>query len=425
MKNVTLKIENPDTARLVVDPSNPDIKHLEAIVSFAEASKLPRGNANVRPPSAKRKPFRAMSHTVEYDPRSFHLRNLGITYLTAKAKYDAEAGTITIPGEKEDQLQLWGILNGGHTFAVIKQTIENIEDFKEVTNWTMPLVKIDFIITENHSKIPAIVEGRNTSTQVHESTLDNYNHRYDDLRDALATCGFRDLVAYAENEEKEWKVEEIIQRLACFLRERWIRIQPTSMYKSKGKARRLYTNSETHSEFQPLMGSVLKDVLTLPEFIQAEFSRGHIVNGRKFGRLKSVKPLPKPWVRPGTEYETNHKMDMAVLLPMAAAFRELLEKNKKGEYRWKLPYKAVFRECAAELYEVLVEHTSRARLGSHVSSDMDYWGSCLHTVMRTKERMIDRGIRPPKEITGERPGANYDETSTILKTASDGDGPSD
>lgn len=403
MKPVVLKID-PAHCKVTKDPLSPDIQHIEALVSFEEAAKLPRGNANVRPPSGKKKPFKAMEHTVEYDPRSFHLRNMGITYLTAKASLDLDGGTVSIPTDPDAQLKMWGILNGGHTHAVIRQTVDSLEDFKNVTNWTMPMVRVEFIVTEDQSKVPAIVEGRNTSTQVQESTLDYYNHRYDDLKEALDKSGFHDLVAYTENEEKPWKVDEIIQRLACFLRERWIRTQPTAMYKSKSKARRLFTNPATHDEFLPLLGPVLKDVLTLPEFIQAEFSRGHLVNTRKFGRLKSVTPLPKTWVRPGTAYTTNHRMDAAVLLPMAAAFRELLE-LKGGRYRWKLDPKQVFRQCAAELYEVLVEHTSRARLGGHVASDMDYWGACLHAVMRTKEAMMDEGFRTrlPKSADKELP----------------------
>lgn len=394
MKQIVLKLVDAAHCKVIADPSNPDITHIEALVSFEEAAKLVRGNANVRPP-AEKKPFKAMLNTIEFAPRSFHLCNRGITYITSKTEYDPANLTLTLPSDASEALDLWGILDGGHTFLAIQQTVESLEDYKNVTNWTMPFVQIKFIVTKNIQYVAAIAEGRNTSLQVQQYTLDEYNDRFGDLKAALDLNGLsRDLVAYRENEDKEWHVVEVVQRLACFLRERWIRNQPTAMYKSKSKALRLFTNPATHDEFLPLMGPVLKDVLTLPEFIQAEFSRGHFVTTRKFGRLKSVTPLNKAWTRPGTAYITNHKMDAAVLLPMAAAFRELLE-IKKGKYHWKLPYQQVFRQCAAELYQVLVEHTSRARLGGHVATDMDYWGACLHTVMRTKERMLDANYRTP------------------------------
>jgi hypothetical protein len=48
-----------------------------------------------------------------------------------------------------------------------------------------------------------------------------------------------------------------------------------------------------------------------------------------------VKNLKKPTARPGTGYVTDHKMDLAASLPIAAAFRELLE--LKGDlYQWKV-----------------------------------------------------------------------------------------
>lgn len=391
MKQILLKVRDAAHCKILTDPSNPGVHHIEVLLPFDEAAKLPRGNANVRPPSENRRPFKAMLNTVEFNPRAFHLNNRGITYITARATFDKNKNTLMIPGENEDQLAKWGIADGGHTYEVIRQTVDSLEDYKGTTNWTMPYVQVKFIVTEKPNHVESIVEGRNTSSQVQQYTLDEYNDKFADLKKALELHGFTsDLVAYRENEDKPWNVVEIIQRLACFLRERWIRLQPTNMYKSKSKALRLYTNPETHHEFDPLMGKVLKDVITLPEFIQAEFSRGQLVNMRKFKRLKSTQSQKEPWTRPGTTFATNHTMDTAVLLPMAAAFRELLE-LKKGEYQWRLPYKAVFRECAKELYEVLVEHTSRAKMGSHVSSDSDYWGSCLHTVMRTKERLIDRG----------------------------------
>jgi hypothetical protein len=60
------------------------------------------------------------------------------------------------------------------------------------------------------------------------------------------------LMAFRENEEKEWHVFEIIQRMACFLKERCQLTQPASMCRSKGKALELYTNDATRGEFRRL-----------------------------------------------------------------------------------------------------------------------------------------------------------------------------
>src|SRR5438034_7397730 len=62
------------------DPLAQGLFHLETWLPFSEAVKLDRGNANVRPPSDSKKPFRDMVETVNSDPASFHLKNRGITY---------------------------------------------------------------------------------------------------------------------------------------------------------------------------------------------------------------------------------------------------------------------------------------------------------------------------------------------------------
>ena len=194
------------------------------------------------------------------------------------------------------------------------------------------------------------------------------------------------LVAFRENEDKEWDVREIVQRMACFLRDRWRTVQPTQMYRSKGKALDLFTSEEFREEFRKLH-SVAVDVITLPEFIQAEFSRGDTVKGKRFGGLRAVKSLRGPYVRPGTTYETVHQMDLAASLPLAAAFRELLE--LRGDcYRWKLDPKEVFRRCAEDLYKTLAAKSRVARGVNELGHDTEYWTQAANIVLRAKDELL-------------------------------------
>lgn len=89
------------------------------------------------------------------------------------------------------------------------------------------------------------------------------------------------------------------------------------------------------------------DVVTLPEFIQSEFSRD-TGKGRKFGKMRGVKTLKKSMTPAGTKYATDHQMDLAESLPIAAAFRELLE-LKGDRYHWKADYREVFKAASEEL----------------------------------------------------------------------------
>ena len=73
--------DNDHCKRLKDPQKEGTLFHLEAWLPFSEAVKLERGNANVRPPSETKKPFRDMMITVEKDPGSFHLKNRGIIYI--------------------------------------------------------------------------------------------------------------------------------------------------------------------------------------------------------------------------------------------------------------------------------------------------------------------------------------------------------
>lgn len=159
------------------------------------------------------------------------------------------------------------------------------------------------------------------------------------------------------------------------------------MYRSKGKALDLYTSEATHHEFKKLY-DVAADVVTLPEFIQSEFSKD-AGKGRKFGRLRGVKTLKKPQTPAGTTYTTDHQMDLAESLPIAAAFRELLE-LKGDRYYWKADYKEVFRVVSEELYQTLLNKVRTTKAINALGADTEYWTQCANIVLRAKYEVLNK-----------------------------------
>src|SRR5271169_2835527 len=393
-KVVELNPRDNEHIKRLNDPADAGLFHLETWLPFGEAAKLDRGNANVRPASEKKKPFRDMVTTVENSPSPFHRKNRGIIYVCDKFEADNKNKVlrVTIPNidpkefeELENGEPKFGIADGGHTFEVIKQTIARSNELSEREGWTEPFVRVHFLAGQafESGELEQLVEALNTSSQVQQFTLDEYQNKFDELKDALQKGGFDpSLVAFRENEEKEWDVREIVQRMACFLKERWKTTQPASMYRSKGKALDLYTNEATHDEFRKLY-DVAADVVTLPEFIQSEFSRD-TGKGRKFGKLRGVKTLKKSSTPAGTHYPTDHEMDLAESLPIAAAFRELLE-LKGDRYQWKADYKKVFKAASEELYKSLAMKSRTARSVNALGADTEYWTLASNIVLRAKE----------------------------------------
>jgi hypothetical protein len=374
---------------------------MEALLPFREAVKLMIGNANVRPASETKRPVIEMFETVEEDPESFHLKNRGITYFCNKFSFDNLSRTISItlpdlpkPADPFlDDTPKYGIADGGHTFHVIKKTVARIDELRADKDWKEPFVRVHFIAGNRDSlrEDVAIVDALNTSTQVRASTLDEYQGEFAEIKEALARSGFDlSLVAFRENENNEWNIEEILQRMACFLQSKWKVAQPVQIYKSKAKALDLYIDKETRKEFQRLYGVIL-DVIAFPEFIQSELSVGGHIQRRSIGQLRVAIPLKKRYVRPGTTYPTSHRLHLAAILPMAAAFRELL--TLRGDrYFWRVdPHKA-FRDCISELYQVLKERSNKTRSVSALGADGDYWSRCVPIVMRYKTDILEKEL---------------------------------
>jgi hypothetical protein len=377
-----------DFGRRLKDPANTSIFHFETYLPFSEAVKLDRGNANVRPPKDNH-PFKEMIKSVEETPELFHLKNRGITYICEKFLYDNQSRklTVTIPNVPKSRLDeetspRFGIADGGHTFKVVEDVAGDIESYQHDEEWTEPFVRVHFMASESDMLgIDDVVEALNTSIQVKRFTLEEYRGKFDELKDALTATRF-DIsnVAFRENEDKPWQVTEIIQRLACFLKDRWKIIPPSSMYRSKEKALQLFINDEV-GEFKRLY-PIIKDVITFPEFIQSSLSEN--IEGRKLGKVKGVKKQSKQFRRECTEYLSLYRMDGAIVLPMAAAFRSLLILKGDG-YQWKVNPYDVFKRCADDLYEVLLGRIRRVKSASQLAADQEYWISCEKVVMSAKD----------------------------------------
>lgn len=400
-RQLPLSLRSNEHFKRLDDPYNTDLYLAECLLPFSEAAKLERGNANVRPPSDK-KPTRDMFHSAEQTPETFHLKNRGIVYLCQRFQFDNAARrlTLTIPKVITSEQDLadddirFGIADGGHTHDVICRTVEQFDEHKEREGWVEPFVRIRLVASEKsfEPEIEQIVEALNTSLQVKQYTLDEYKSEFDDLKTALERQGFpTHAIAFRENEDdKEWHVIDIIQRLACFLKERWKLTQPYNMYRSKTKALELFKAPDSREDFRKLY-DVITDIVTFPEFIQAELTSGRVVPRKSFARLKSVKALSEPETKPGCSYTTSYKVDMASLLPIAAAFRELLA-FKGDRYYWRVDPHEAFRRAAPQLYDVLLQRIRKVRLPSALGSDVEYWSTCVPIVMRVMHEMIEERL---------------------------------
>jgi hypothetical protein len=81
--------------------------------------------------------------------------------------------------------------------------------------------------------------------------MDEYRNEFQPLKDILNNSGF-DIsnIGFRENDAGTWDVRDVIQRLGCFLKDKPA-LGP-QLYKSKGKALKMYIDPKTRPEFLAL-----------------------------------------------------------------------------------------------------------------------------------------------------------------------------
>ncbi len=404
---ITLRVSDSDQCKRIKDPFDPNLHHLETLLPFSEVNKLVSGNANVRAPKESSKPFKKMIETVEKNPQAFHIKNRGITFICESFELAQQAtnGTrqlnISLSNDGENDYldqeisdaRKVGIADGGHTFAVISNTMHRLEALKAIEGWTEPFVRVRFITSKAAFVIPEeMVEALNTSTQVKEHTMDEYRNEFQALKDVFTASGF-DIkhISFRENDAGAWDIRDILQRLGCFLKDKQ-NLGP-QLYKSKQKALKLYIDPKTREDFLAL-SDVMRDVAFLPEYIEAQFSsKENMKNRNRFGGLRVVKALKDDHLYPGINLRTRHRLDLAATLPLAGAFRELLQTNPStGKQTWVVDWREAFKRTADELYRALTNNLASASPIASLGSDPAYWTTAANVILRVKSEMLQERL---------------------------------
>jgi hypothetical protein len=165
------------------------------------------------------------------------------------------------------------------------------------------------------------------------------------------------------------------------------------MYKSKQKALKLYIDPKTREEFLSL-SDVMVDLAFLPEYIETQFSsKENMKNRNRFGGLRVVKPLKEDHTYPGINLKTRHRLDLAATLPLAGAFRELLQTNvSTGKQFWIVDWKEAFKRTADELYRSLTNNLTNVSPVASLGSDQAYWTTAANVILRVKSEMLQERL---------------------------------
>lgn len=376
-------------------------RHVESPISgqirdyyaFAKVRDLPDlakwRKINVRDPKMKGSVPNAIRNGLRDNPDLFMIMNRGVVLSAKSVRYDNKSSVVSV---SLDDLELHGLLDGGHTYDIIRKEI--LEDADSTAD---PYVKIEFLEGCSKEEIQQIVDARNTSNQVQDEGLMNLAGDFDLLKKALSKASFSEKIAYKEYEldsdgnPKPIDIREILAILTAFDRDHYDEVtHPINAYRSKVAVLKHFKESkESYKKIYPLAVELLELYdhiqLVLPDLYNK--ARGELgdVTGGKFGKLTGVsydKNKPSRFELQYLDKKSQYGVPTGFIYPVLASFRAMLVKSN-GRYKWGKgldPKKLLTGNLGLVLAETMGSFAREHQNPSKTGKFQPFWQSCYQCV---------------------------------------------
>ena len=335
---------------------------------------------NVRDPKLTGGVAGKIRESLTDEPESFFFKNRGITLMVGKTNFDNQTNLLSI---EFSDLRLHGLLDGGHTFKVIQEYVESLQQAEKAGINAFARIEIIEGI-EDIEDVVNIVEARNTSTQVRAQSLEELRGNYDQIKKVLEGKPYADSIAYKEYElsdeglKKDLDVRDLLSYLVCFDAENYQgNKHPIIAYSSKGAVIEHFKDNPEHmAKYIPLLPKILE----LRDHIYATLPEAHNENGGKFGKLTDVGERKKPEILVFSGESTKYKIPSGFIYPVLAAFRAAVN-YQGGKCSWKIDPIKFYDSIKGELAERVVEQAIEFRNPNKMGKDRATWKLC-HDLVR-------------------------------------------
>lgn len=341
---------------------------------------------NVRDPKSSGVTKKIME-TLHDDPKSFFFRNRGLTIIAEKVDFDNKDSIVQM--EMVDKSRN-GLLDGGHTFKVIQEYIQQLNSEEEKSSDdTQSYIKIEILEgVKDIQEVVDIVEARNTSAQVKEQSIQELLKRFDKIKEVLSGFKYSEKVAYKEHElledgsVKDIDIKDILSYLICFDLEGFGKnSHPIRAYSAKTSTVTYFVeNYDRLLKYIPL----LPKILGLRDHIYMTLPDAYNSVGGKFGLLTGVvavrsRPRLKKVKLPFSEEESDYIIPSGFVYPILASFRSIVDCNGE-KCSWKIDpinfYEQIKQELSSRVCEQALEFRNPNKLGKDIAT----WRLCYDYV---------------------------------------------
>lgn len=382
-KNLALVIKSGAQKLKVTVPADdlklleiPGVGHAKLGVCYVRVTDLPDSlddymEINPRVPSRTKAGVlsgpvvKGILETLRENPHEMVIKNQGIYVLVDEVGFQKTAGargqlmlTFSDPGRH-------GIINGGHTYAAIREAIETAEG-EEAEALKTAFVRLHIFQGIDADFVPEIAEGLNRSKQVDDPSLSNLQGEFDTIRKVLRGVPGAEQIAYHQGDEGSVYISELLVYLSMFNQNRYDeKRHPNGLYNRQALGLKYFSEDMAGARaYENALIQRLPDFLWLADSIRKLTPAAARHNNFRFGRAKigtteragnaKHKGTPLPFIA-----ETvNYRVPNGWVYPMLAAFRANLQLTESGKALvWKMPLAQILPDVIDDLVGVCVsEH---------------------------------------------------------------------
>lgn len=297
--------------------------------------------------------------TLRDSPQDMVLKNQGIYILTDTVITEFTEVIIELTDKTKH-----GIINGGHTYAAIREAINTAQTTDEIKNLESAYVRLHLFQGVDADLVPELAEGLNRSKQVDDPSLVNLQGEFDIIRRALRGTVGEKSISYHQGDDGEVYISELLVYLSLFNTSRFNdKKHPNSLYNRQALGLKYFMEDmKADSTELEARISMLPDILWLSDAIRRAAPSAAKNNNFQFGRAKI-----KPDERAGGAKQVGsylhfigefmpYRVPNGWVYPMLAAFRANLKTTSRS-YEWRVPLKKILPEVIDELVGIcVVEH---------------------------------------------------------------------
>jgi hypothetical protein len=320
---------------------------------------------NPRKPDINAKPCKQMFETLEQEPEYFTDCNRGLLLIAEKVYFpnssEKEKKIIIDFGLDDDGMTKGGLVDGGHTYAVLR---------KKKDDESLAELPVFITIVEGAEEFATkLARARNTSVQVAEKSIANLENEFEGIKQALGDYSKK--VIYFENENNGedgavFQVEELIALMTGLNKDLYNNNnQPSIVYTGISTCFNKWLNKKNRPTYEKLY-PMLRSIVELYEYLYFRFEdyakesgvkKFGNINGVEINRGKGNKRKPVEIKMPFTEKLVRYRLSKGFSMPIFSALRFLIE-DKGGSLDWTVDPKEFLDKHGKKLVgQILEAHT--------------------------------------------------------------------